>query len=156
MDARFQTYAIQKDEKLKNAFNVVYYSVYYFMCSVLVFAGVAKLYNPFPVLEVLRDSTPVPTLLLIGFVAFIAVFETLLGLMLILRIKVKENLISTGVLFLFIFIFTIYGATMGINGETGCFGGLIKSQFDISMVVKNSIFLLAAISLLIKEIELPE
>ena len=155
MEAQVRKYESFKDRKPMLVFNIGYNIAYFFLSLVLVFAGVSKLYNPFPLLDGLRFSTPIPTFILIGLASFFAILETFMGLMLLLRIKVRECLKVSAVLFGIIFLFSIYCFINGIQCETGCFGGIIKSNFDLSNIITNSVLLLMVVSLLIKEIELP-
>jgi uncharacterized membrane protein YphA (DoxX/SURF4 family) len=156
MEVHIRNIEKSKYDKARMIFNIVYNIVYFFMSIVLIFAGISKLYNPFPLLEDLMYSTPFPTLMLIGLVALIAILETLLGIMLALKIKIKENLFFAGILFSIIFLFSLYAYVNGYSGETGSFGGIIKSHFDNSLLIVNSVFLFFSIALLIKKIEIPE
>ncbi len=145
-----------KEVNSRLIFNIFHKVAYYILVAVFVVSGISKLYNPFDILESMRLALPLPTLVLIAFVAFIAIFETLLGLFLMLRIKVKQNLIVAAVLSLFFFIYTLFCFYQGVPGETGFFGGFISCTFDFSLVIKNAVFVLLAVLLLITEIELPD
>ena len=145
-----------KEENVGIFFNISYFVAYYAISVILVFSGISKILNPFSLLESMRVSIPVPTILLIALVSFITILETLLGLSLLLRLKVKQNLITAAGLFVAILAFSIYCFACGVHVDSGFFGELIKSQFDLSTIIKNSIFLLVAASLVIKEVEFPD
>lgn len=134
--------------------SIIYNVVYYFVAFIITISGLMQLFNPFLLLESMRLALPLPTPVLISFVAFIATLETLLGLMLILKLKVKASLTISAVLALFLLIYTIYCFLQNVPGETGFFGGYIICQFDFDLVIKNTVLLLAIISLLFRESEI--
>ena len=142
-----------RTESLQVLIGIIYNLVYYFVGFIITISGLMQLFNPFLLLESMRLALPLPTSVLISFVAFIATLETLLGLMLILKIKVKTSLTISAALALFLLIYTIYCFIQNVPGETGFFGGYIICLFDIELVIKNSVLLLAIISLLLKESE---
>ena len=145
-----------KEENVSIFFNITYFISYYFVSLLLVFSGISKIYNPFSLLESMRISLPIPTIVLIALVALITILETLLGLSLLLRLKIKQNLITAVVVFFIILAFSIYCFASSIPVDSGFFGGLLKSRFDISTIIKNAVFLIVTASLVIKEIEFPD
>ena len=72
------------------------------------------------------------------------IIELTLGVMLLLKIRVNETLIAVTLLFLFFFLFSVYGAVVGLENDCGCFGNMIESNFRINMIIRNFIFLLIA------------
>ncbi len=171
MIALSQLYLIQKKSKMKiknqimanvrkikprAIFNFLYKLVYYIFVLAFISSGISKLYNPFNLLESMRLAFPVPTLALIAFVAFIAIFETILGLLLMFHIKIKQSLIAAAGLSLFFFFYSLVCINQRVPVDAGLFGGLIPCPVDFTLLISNSAFLLVAILLLIKEIELPE
>jgi len=67
------------------------------------------------------------------------------GLFLLLKIKVKESLVTTVFLFAVFTIFAVYGFIFGIDGDCGCFGNITNSGFDSGMIIRNFVFLLMSI-----------
>jgi len=70
--------------------------------------------------------------------------------MLLLKIRVKETLIAATILFMFFFLFSVYGAVIGLENDCGCFGNAVDSSFGIGMVIRNFLFVSLSGSLLIK------
>ena len=54
--------------------------------------------------------------------------------------------------FLFFFTFSLVGTLVGLKGDCGCFGSLIKSEFDVFMIVRNLMFFIMAFYLFSKEV----
>lgn len=99
------------------------------------------------------------TLLTMGFseglvkiiLLLLPVVEVGLAICLILRIRVKEMLIATSVLFLGVLVFSLVGVVSGVNADCGCFGDLLKSGMNWRMVVRNFVFLLTALFLFLNK-----
>lgn len=131
--------------------NIIYYVAFYFIALEITVAGVLNLFNPLPMLENLRSTTQLPTLVLIGVVSFIAIFETLIGLFLFFRVRVKENLLILSIFSFLLFIYTVFCFSIGVPGEAGFWGGIIQSNFDFTTVINNSMILLITVLLFVKE-----
>ncbi|MFP4547366.1 MAG: MauE/DoxX family redox-associated membrane protein [Fidelibacterota bacterium] len=108
---------------------------------VLILSGFSKLVNPRPTLDVLQSIPLFPERFIIPTITFLPLFEIILALLLILRYEQDLIVILCNGLFLFFFLFSIYGVAMGIDKECGCFGNLVKSYFDWKMILRNFIFL---------------
>jgi hypothetical protein len=147
---------VTKEFNSRKLFNVIYYIVYYLFVLVFVSSGVTKLYNPFSLLENMRLSLPFPTMALIAIVAFLASIETLIGLFLLLRMKVKENLIIVSIMMLFSFLYSVFCYSQKIPVESGFFGGFVECPFNLTLVIANTVLLFIVVALLIKEVELPD
>jgi len=76
--------------------------------------------------------------------------ELTLGVMLLLKIRVKETLIAATILFMFFFLFSVYGTVIGLENDCGCFGKAVESSFGVGMVIRNIFFLLLSLFVLIK------
>jgi hypothetical protein len=101
-------------------------------------------------LETIKAVINVSEELQIAAATLLPVIELTLGIMLLLRIRVKETLIAVTILFLFFFLFSVYGAVVGLENDCGCFGNVVESIFGIGMVIRNILFLLLSIIVLIK------
>lgn len=128
----------------------VFKITYYCIVIILIFSGISKIVNPIPLLDTLKlfpfseDLNLIVTLLL-------PLFEIILGLLLILKIKMKTTLLIVSLLFLSFVAFSIYVTIIGVNGDCGCFGNVIKSEFGWDMIIRNIIFFLFSIILYIKQ-----
>ncbi|MFZ1288467.1 MAG: MauE/DoxX family redox-associated membrane protein [Melioribacteraceae bacterium] len=137
---------IKKIDYSLTVFNVTYYCI----VIILLFSGLSKIINPIPLLDTLKlfpfseDLNLIVTLLL-------PFFEIILGLLLILKIKMKTTLLIVSLLFLSFVAFSIYITIIGANGDCGCFGNVIKSEFGWGMIIRNIIFFLFSIILYIKQ-----
>jgi hypothetical protein len=70
--------------------------------------------------------------------------------MLLLRIRIKETLIAVTILFLFFFLFSVYGAVVGLENDCGCFGDIVKNDFGVTMILRNVVFLVLVLIQFIK------
>jgi len=92
---------------------------YYFLIALLLFSGISKIMEPQPMLETIKAVINVSEELQISAATLLPVLEITLGVMLLLKIRVKETLIAVTVLFLFFFLFSVYGAVMGLKNDCG-------------------------------------
>ncbi len=118
---------------------------HYLIAGVLLFSGVSKIIYPenfIKVLNVTLSFLGENTIVLIATV--LPVFEISLGLTLLLKIKVKETLITTLILFIGFVLFAGYGFIAGFDFDCGCFGTVIKNEFGIWMIVRNILLVLIA------------
>jgi len=131
---------------VRKSFQVFLNISYYFICLVLLVSGIAKIIDPSDLLNTLN-----PTLnfldenIIVLIAAIISIIEITVGLFLLLKIKVKESLVTTVFLFAVFTIFAVYGFIFGIDGDCGCFGNITNSGFDSGMIIRNFVFLLMSI-----------
>ncbi len=118
--------------------SLLYYSFYYIISILLLVSGSGKIIDPenfIKVLNVTLSFLGENTIVLIATV--LPVFEIALGLMLLLKIKVKETIITTLILFIGFVLFAGYGFIAGFDVDCGCFGTVIKNEFGIWMILRN-------------------
>ncbi|MFZ2323363.1 MAG: MauE/DoxX family redox-associated membrane protein [Ignavibacteriaceae bacterium] len=114
---------------------------YYFIALVLLFSGISKIIDPNNFLKTLNTTLGFfGENIIILIATTMPVIEMSMGLMLMLKIKVKETLVATIILFGSFLLFSVYGTIAIFDIDCGCFGNLIKSQFDFIMVVRNLFF----------------
>ena len=101
-------------------------------------------------LETIKAVINVSEELQIAAATLLPVAEITLGVMLLLRIRTKETLIAVTILFLFFFLFSVYGTVIGLENDCGCFGDLVKSEFGLIMILRNVILLVIVIILFMK------
>jgi hypothetical protein len=123
---------------------------YYFLIALLLFSGISKIIDPQPMMETIKAVINVSEELQVVTAALLPVLELTLGVMLLLRIRVEETLIAVKILFLFFFLFSVYGTVIGLENNCGCFGKIAESRFGIGMLIRNILFLLLSVFLLIK------
>jgi hypothetical protein len=112
---------------------------------VLLFSGVSKIIYPENILNVLNITLNFlgeDILMLIA--ALLPVIEIALGTMILMKIKVKETLITTLILFSGFVLFAGYGLIAGFDVDCGCFGTVLKNEFGIWMIVRNILLVLIA------------
>lgn len=122
-------------ESIKQKFFIV---LFYFTAFVLSGSGFSKIVNPETFLNVLKVTLGFlgeNSIVLIA--AILPVIEIVFGLMLILKIKVKETLIAILLLFSVFTLFAIYGFISGFDVDCGCFGTVVKNEFGILMIGRN-------------------
>ena len=111
---------------------------FYFTAFVLLGSGISKIVNPETFLKVLNVTIGFLGENIIVLIATILpVIEIALGLMLLLKTKVKETLIAILLLFSAFALFAIYGFISGFDVDCGCFGTVIKNEFGILMIGRN-------------------
>jgi len=109
-------------------------------------------------LETIKAVVNVSEELQIAAATLLPLIEITLGVILLLRIKEKETFIAVKVLFVFFFLFSIYGlvrrplggTVIGLDNDCGCFGKAVESSFGIGMVLRNFLFLSLSLFVLIK------
>ena len=141
----------RKNIKIKKygIIKILYNVSFYMITAVLLISGIAKIIDPLPLLNTLKQITFLPTELQIIIAALLPVVE--IGLALLLLMKIKLNITKKAVVFLFgIFLITsLYGTLAGFGTDCGCFGNTIKSGFGWGMVGRNTIFLILSLILTI-------
>lgn len=115
--------------------------LYYFIAVVLLFSGASKIIDPTPMIETMKAAFKLNENLLILIATILPVIEIALGLMLVLKIQTKNTLSATTFLFFCFFAFSVYGTLIGLNVDCGCFGGAFKSEFGITMIIRNLVLL---------------
>lgn len=139
-------------EKLKQKLYVI---SYYLIAVVLLVSGISKILNPENLLNTLNTTlTFLGGNILILIATVLPVLEIALGLMLLLKTKVKKTLIATVILFAAFFLFSIYGTIKGFDVDCGCFGSSTSSQFGIEMIIRN--LSLTIISIVLNKLKLLE
>lgn len=130
--------------------------------ALLVFAGILKMQDNTALFESVAYITWLP----IGFKSLVIdIFpyvEVLVGGLLALSLFSKVIDPIAAAIYLLFFGFAIYGLSLGIEGDCGCFGELdessiigtlLGSEFGWKMVIRNSIFLMMAGFLFLKPSE---
>ena len=126
-----------------------YYFFYYSITIILLFSGFSKIIEPENFLKVLNTTLGfLGENIIILTATALPVIEIALGLMLILKIKVKEALIATLLLFSVFALFAIYGFISGFDVDCGCFGSNVSGEFGVGMIIRNLVFLLLPINVL--------
>ncbi len=115
--------------------------LYYFICTVLLFSGITKIIDPSPMIETMKAAFKVDENLLVLAATILPIVEIALGLMLVLKIQTKKTLLTATALFFVFFVFSIYGTLIGLNVDCGCFGSVVKSEFGMTMVIRDLILL---------------
>lgn len=111
-----------------------------FLIFILVLSGGLKIIDCSKMIEILQLLIWFPDRLVIITSTLFPIFELSLAFFMIIGYQRKlTSILCTG-LFLFFFLFSVYGTIIGIEQECGCFGNLIKSYFDWKMILRNFIF----------------
>ncbi len=71
-------------------------------------------------LDTIKAVINVSEELQIAAATLLPVLELTQGVMLLLKIRVKETLLAVTLLFLFFFLFSVYGAVVGLENDCGC------------------------------------
>lgn len=128
------------------------YLAYYIIAFILLVSGIIKIISPENFLNTLNTTLNfLSESIIILIAAALPVIEIALGLMLVLRTKVKETLAAAVILFSIFLLFSIYGTIAGFGVDCGCFGTVIKNEFGILMIGRNFVLLLISLLLYKKE-----
>jgi len=128
----------RKNVLLNAAFNIMYY----FIVALLLFSGTSKIIDPLPTIETLKAAFKFSDEINLLIATALPIIEIALALMLLLKYKQRITLIAINVLFLFFFLFAVYGTVIGLNIDCGCFSNVVKSEFGITMILRNLILFL--------------
>ena len=123
---------------IPKGFELIRRSLYYFIAVVLLFSGVTKIVDPLPMMETMKAVFKVNENLLILAATILPVIEIGFGLMLVFNVETKKVLFAVTVLFFCFFVFSVYGTIIGLNNDCGCFGNLVKGEFGLVMIIRNS------------------
>ncbi len=126
-----------------------YFFNYYLISFVLLFSGISKIIDPQPLIETIKSLGMIDQNLVLLLATALPLLEVALAVMLLLKLKIKITLRLVATLFGFFFLFSLYGFTIGLESDCGCFGNTIKSDFGIGMIIRNFSLLLISIYLTI-------
>jgi hypothetical protein len=111
---------------------------YYLISLILLFSGVTKVLNPQNLITALNTTLGFLNEEIILLIATVLpVFELTVGMLLILRIKIKEVMKLAIVLFTVFSFYSFYGTIRGYDVDCGCFGESVTSEFGIWMIFRN-------------------
>ncbi len=114
------------------------------LAAVLLIAGIFKLQDNTALFETVAYITWLPTGVRWLIIDLLPWAEIVLALLLLLRRFEFWVLSVTGLVYLGFFIFSIYGTATGMEGDCGCFGDLMDSNFGPGMIIRNGLFLVMA------------
>ena len=103
--------------KFKSYRSVIYNMAYYGISLVLLFSGISKVINPQPMMETIKAVINISEELQITAATFLPIAEIMLGMLLLFKIKIRETLIAVTALFIFFFLFSIYGLARHFAGR---------------------------------------
>jgi len=126
----------------RKSFQVFLTVSYYFISLVLIVSGISKIIDPAGILNVLKSTFNfLNENIIILIASIVPLFEIASGTFLLLKIKVKESLVTAASLFGVFTLFAAYGFAMGIEDDCGCFGNFVSSVFDSGMIIRNILLL---------------
>ena len=134
---------------LKN-YKIVYNFLYYFISALLIFSGIVKLINPQPTIETLKVIFHISEKMIYFIKILLPVIEITLALMMIYNLKRIVILYLIISLFSSFTFLSIYGTIIGIQTDCGCFSNIVKSEFGVTMILRNLIITAITIWLLIE------
>lgn len=119
----------------------IYYTFYTGIILVLLFSAITKILNPAPFIETIKNLYDLDKEIIAGLAAIFPMFELLLAVLLLFRVKGKQTLMVVTLLFLFFLLVAIYGSFfLKLNNDCGCFGSVVKSNFGWGIVIRNLLF----------------
>ncbi|PKL79267.1 MAG: hypothetical protein CVV25_08470 [Ignavibacteriae bacterium HGW-Ignavibacteriae-4] len=114
----------------------------------LLFSGLTKIIDPIPLINVLNTVQFFNDQVNLIIVSLLPLLEIMLGILLLSRQYLKITAATICVLFGNFLVFSIYGNIIGLENNCGCFGNLIRSDFNIIMILRNTLFFLVSIFIL--------
>jgi len=131
---------------LKRVFILI---LFYLLTAVLLFSGIAKITDPLPLLNTLKQITFLPTKLQIIIATLLPVVEICLALLMLTKSKLKMVLPIVAMLFAAFLAFSIYGIFAVLGADCGCFGNVVKSNFGWGMILRNTLFLVLSLIIIL-------
>ena len=128
-----------------------YNIMYYFVVGVLLFSGVSKIIDPMPTIETLKAAFKSPDEINLLIASGLPLAEITFALMLLFNYKQRITFIAINVLFFFFFLFAVYGTVIGLNIDCGCFSNVVRSEFGITMILRNLTLTTITLWLVIKD-----
>lgn len=143
------TISIQKFSLSKETIKPKLFALaFYLIAVILLVSGISKIIDPENFLNTLNTTLAfLGENIIILIATALPVLEIAIGLMLVLKIKIKETLIATVILFSAFLLFAFYGTIAGFDVDCGCFGNSISSEFGFWMIIRNIFFLMLSIVL---------
>jgi len=130
----------------KLTFNHIFSLIaFYLLTAVLLFSGIAKIIDPLPLLNTLKQITFLSTELQIIIATLLPVVEIGLAFLMLTKSKLKMVLPIVAMLFAAFLAFSIYGIFAGFGADCGCFGNVVKSSFGWGMIFRNTLFLVLSL-----------
>lgn len=131
-------------------FTHLYSIVYYILATILLAAGIIKIYDASGVISVLTQLSFLNESAITLIATILPIIELGLGIALLLNWQTPLTLKLTVTLLAIFFGFSMYGMVTNLQGDCGCFGSVIQSKFGLGMVIRNLLLLLASGYLLVK------
>lgn len=100
-----------------------------------------KIIDPAGMMATLKSTYLFEENVILLITSIIPFLEVILGLTLLTKYKLKYSITITGILFLFFFVFAVYGYAIGLEDDCGCFGSIIESKIGFWMVIRNGVFM---------------
>ncbi|MCK5148006.1 hypothetical protein KAR48_14715 [bacterium] len=107
-------------------------------------SGISKMIDPNKVVAILFQLSLFPFALLHPLVYSLSVIEIFVAVGLVFLSSSKTLQYVVFFIFGFFFLFSIYAALNGFQGDCGCFGNLINSSFGFGMIFRNLLLLILA------------
>ena len=143
----------RKNIKIKEygIIKLLYNVFFYMITAVLLISGIAKIIDPLPLINTLKLITIIPESLQLIIATLLPIVEIGLAVLMLMKIKPKITFTAVTVLFTAFLVFSIYGTVAGFGANCGCFGNVVKSEFGISMILRDTLFLIISMVLLVKK-----
>jgi len=99
---------------------ILYNISIYVITAVLLFSGIAKIIDPFPLISTLKLITIIPESLQILIATLLPVVEIGLAILMLLKVKPQLTLTVVTILFAIFLIVSVYGTLAGFGTDCGC------------------------------------
>lgn len=120
----------------------------YFIAAVLLFSGISKIIDPQTFNEAMNSIGIMNAHIKELTTGLLPIMEVFLGVVLLFNKYSETAMPFVIILFTLFLFFAVYGILIGVEGDCGCFGGILDSSFDYTMVVRNfTLFLMSVILL---------
>jgi uncharacterized membrane protein YphA (DoxX/SURF4 family) len=110
------------------------------LAAALILAGVLKVYDNTSLFETVAYIWWLPVWMKSLVVDALPWIEILIGVLLVAKWQPKVITSVVFLIFLGFFAFAVYGTATGMEGDCGCFGGLVDSSFGWQLITRNAIF----------------
>ena len=149
LNSKFRVYYQATMENKSSDMQVLYFICYYLIIVILLFSGIMKIFNPIPTIESLQAVFHLPDTFYLVLMTLLPVIEISLAVLMIFKIKPNYVLLSVSIIFVCFLLFAVYGTSIGLKNDCGCFGNVISSHFGFVLISRNALFVILSLYLLI-------
>ncbi|MBN2417610.1 hypothetical protein JXO52_17365 [bacterium] len=122
----------------------------YIVAAILAISGATKLVDPGNTLIFIKSAGIIPLAAILPLLSLVTALELQLAVLIAANIHIRHTSIAVLLLFGAFFLISLAALVMDMRVDCGCFGPLSFADVGWPMVVRNGVFLLVCIYMIIK------